>query len=141
MVQSIRSQFHYHSLQSMIYGFSLYLQLETITLFKVSPKFIGSILTTFGTELIHLTFIACEQINLPILAPCQRLESLRIHSSNSSLIDVEETKLTELNKRTFLPTLKSFESHICLGVLSRLFEEKSTILHLVLNCCHIGTEV
>ena len=46
----------------------------------------------------------------------------------------------EINSGNFLPYLKNMLSQICLGNKSRLFEEKSTLVKLELNCSHIGTE-
>ena len=40
---------------------------------------------------------------------------------------------------TFLPNLKKFKCHNCLGVYSHLFEEKEDLTHLYLSCSHIST--
>jgi len=96
------------------------------------------ILKAFGAGLKRLTFESCEKINVPDLVYCKQLEALQI--SGSSCLAEKKTN-GNLNAETFLPLLKSFESHSCLGTWSSLFEEKSTLVSLCLNCTHIGIEV
>lgn len=73
----------------------------------------------------------CRKIKLADLSLCKQLENLRILYDTTLVHDV-------IDSATFLPKLKSFHSNSCLGVHSRLFEEKSSLVRLVLNCCHLG---
>ena len=96
-----------------------------------------SILEVFHPLLKFLVLKNCTKIKLADLAVCFELEGLKILagcSFNSHDIDV-------FNPDTFLPKLKSFQSNICMGLPSRLFEEKSGLVNLVLHCSHIGIEV
>ncbi len=96
-----------------------------------------SILEVFHPLLKFLELKNCTEIKLADLAVCAELEGLKILagcSFNSHEIDV-------FNPDTFLPKLKGFQSNICMGLLSRLFEEKSGLVNLVLHCSHIGMEV
>jgi len=94
----------------------------------------------FGPTLKQLTFQQCTEINLADLASCSQLESLRILNSSIAYPQENEAVLMD-SQALFLPLLKKFKSGTCLGVYSRLFEQKSTLTHLALVCCHIGTKV
>jgi len=87
-----------------------------------------------------LTLNCCEDVNLEALLPCSQLESLRLGDS-SSLIPAEDQH--PIDHSSFLPNLKTFEAAICLkdGVWASLFELKSSLTRIALNCCHIGTNV
>ena len=117
---------------------SYLLQLETISLIDIPAQFVKPILKAFGAGLKRLTFESCEKINVPDLVYCKQLEALQI--LGSSCLAVKKTD-DNLNPESFLPLLKSFESRPCLGTWSSLFEEKSTLVCLCLNCTHIGIEV
>ena len=91
------------------------------------------ILEVFGAGLQHLEFKHCDEIELADLALCQQLKSLRILSSTTLLPERFESTF---NAATFLPQLKIFESVDCLGLHSRLFEEKANLVHLNLYCFH-----
>ena len=104
------------------------------------PEYVKPILNAFGPTLKQLTFEQCCKINLADLASCSQLENLRI--LNSSLANPQENEAVLMDsKSSFLPLLKKFKSGTCLGVYSRLFERKSTLTHLALGCCHVGTNV
>jgi len=92
----------------------------------------------FHTELKEVSFIECNLINLTDLERCTKLHTLRI-SSTCSLNSYEN--VAALSADTFLPDLKRFSSKICLGAVSALFEEKSTLNWLHLKCCHLHIQV
>jgi hypothetical protein len=108
-----------------------------IGLHKVPLKYAQPILKVFGAELQHLELKSAGSVKLADLALCQKLESLRILGSMTLL--PESFDITS-NAATFLPLLKSFESDVCLGIYSRLFEEKSTLLRIVLHCSHVNID-
>ena len=92
------------------------------------------ILEVFGPGLLHLKFESVPNIKLADLAICTKLESLRILGQYSSLS--MDDNVSTFDARAFLPNLKSFHNEICLGRHSLLFEEKSTLIRLVLSCSH-----
>jgi len=92
----------------------------------------------FHAELKELSFVGCKLINLADLARCTQLQSLRI--SSTCTMDSYEN-VPALSAGTFLPSLKTFESRICLGSASALFENKTTLSRLVLECCHLNLQV
>ena len=97
------------------------------------------ILTVFGPELQQLTYNFCPEINLEELSPCVKLKQLSILNPRSSLLLNSKGNSPKLD---FLTQLKSLESDTCLGSYwSRIFEEKSSLSHISLYCCHIGTKV
>ncbi len=100
---------------------------------------IKTILKVFGENLVNLLFTQCYNIPLEDLSVCNQLESLTI--SQCCHLKSEETDSSFLTSENFLPALKSFESFICLGDRSRLFEEKKTLQSLRLCCCHVGLKV
>ena len=105
-------------------------------LFQVSLAYATPILEKFGPELQQLEFKRCEGIKLADLSLCLQLENLRIIAITVLPNIVDST----VDEATFLPHLKSFESDVCLGLHSRLFEEKSTLVQLVLECSHVGVD-
>lgn len=92
------------------------------------------ILKVFGQQLHNLEVKSCFDIKLTDLALCSQLESLQIHKSS---LDPREWISTN-DASAFLPHLTTFESDSCLGPSSRLFEEKSSLVSLVLHCSHVG---
>lgn len=106
---------------------------------KVSTIYRKAVLTSIGAQLLHVTFVSCESIEIADLSPCTQLEVLRIFFSSSLLKDENESK-TYSDSETFLPKLDRLESDICLGEISRIFEEKSSMTHLDLECCHVNTK-
>jgi len=110
--------------------------------FISSREHLKILLKVFGPDLKHLSFEYCskEIVNLEDLLPCSKLEDLRFRGYlpntplNSNAVDFQWEE--------FLPRLKILESDVCLGrTWSRIFEEKSTLTSIILNCFHIGTEV
>jgi len=105
-----------------------------IGLHKVPLKYVQPILKVFGADLQNLELKSAGSVKLADLALCKKLDSLRILGSTSLL--PESFDITS-DAASFLPQLKSFESDVCLGIYSRLFEEKSTLLRIVLHCSHV----
>ncbi len=100
------------------------------------------ILDVFGPGLKELEFANCTQIDLQKLARFFQLQELCIMGSDSSLLAKEnEDEHLLLNTDTFLPALTCFQSDICLGKWSFIFEKKSSLVHIFLSCCHIGMRV
>ena len=92
----------------------------------------------FHGDLKELSFTGCKLIDLTDLALCTHLQSLRI-SSTCSLNSYEN--IPDLSADSFLPNLKSFSCKICLGTVSSLFEEKTTLNRLIMKCCHMDIQV
>jgi len=108
-----------------------------IGLHKVPLKYVQPILKVFGAELQHLKLKSAGSVKVADLVLCQKLESLRILGSTTLL---PESFDSTPDAATFLPQLKSFESDVCLGIYSLLFEEKSTLLRIVLHCSHVNID-
>ena len=96
----------------------------------VPLEYMTPILEVFGPGRLHLE-CHCRNIKLADLGLCSQLKNLRILSYDTVLIPFE------VDSATFLPELMSFESNSCFGSCSRFFEEKSTLVRLVLNCSHV----
>lgn len=92
------------------------------------------ILKVFGLQLQNLKFKSCHEIKLTDLALCSQLENLRIRESSLNSREF----ISSIDAPAFLPRLKRFKSDSCLGLASRLFEEKPTLVSLVLHCSHVG---
>lgn len=121
----------------MIYFFIFSFKLFTIECTEVPSGHMKAILNVFGPELHHLRLKKCRRINLEQLAICSKLNSLKI--VRGSIFGINQEIAAALDVNTFLPKMKFFESSICLGRKSHLFEEKSsTLVKLDLNCSHIG---
>jgi len=117
-----------------------FFKLTKIGFHKVPVGYMKPILELFGAELQHLDFKGCHRIKLADLALCHQLQDLRIISSklHPPLTFIpQQIDDSTVEAATFLPQLKSLESNVCLGHHSRLFEEKSTLVRLVLNCSHV----
>lgn len=100
--------------------------------------YVQAILKVFGPELKHLKIDSYFENGLKLVkvahfAMCSRLESLTIY--NFRMKETED--VSALDSTTFLPHLKSFTSDGCLGRFSPYFEEKSTLVHLDVNCSHM----
>jgi len=94
----------------------------------------------FGANLTRLELIDVGPVDMSLLAPCYKLEHLSI--INKSIINSEDVNAaSRWTPDTFLPMLKSFRIHTCLGVWAPLIERKSKLVNLELICCHIGTNV
>ncbi len=118
---------------SLISHFSL-LKLTRISLdfkFSISTR---TILRAFSSSLTDLSLNHCSSISLSHLSPCTQLQRLRI---TYSVLYSD----TSLDTDSFLPSLKEFESNVCLGEFAHRFERKSTLTDAYFNCCHIGTKV
>lgn len=113
--------------------------MERITFLGVTPKFVKPILEIFGPKLDQLSFDSCCDINMIdlLLSPSLRVFNI---TGSSNLSTFEDS--SKVAADTFLPHLQVLRSDICLGLWSRLFEEKSERLtDIFIHCCHIGTEV
>ena len=100
--------------------------------------FCKAILHSFGPKLQTLMINYSPKIVLEDLAVCHNLKNLAIFQMNALNTSGNQTPL---NSQTFLPNLISFRADICLGDQLRVFEEKTTLETLYLNCSHIGTTV
>lgn len=92
----------------------------------------------FNQTLQHIELNGSESIYLQDLAVCNQLESLQLFYRFRSGLKESNEGPTAFDADNFLPKLKVFESAACLGPLSSLFEGKSNLIHLKLNCCHVG---
>lgn len=114
-------------------------KLTKIGFHQVSLRYITVILEEFGAGLQKLEFKHCVEIKLDDIALCQQLKSLRIGPYFTTLLP--EKFESRFDSAKFLPQLKIFKSDGCLGRTSRLFEEKSNLVSLVMNCFHGDIEL
>lgn len=110
-----------------------------VTIQNVKSEYVTPLLQVFGGELVSLDVSFSGEFNMLDLLGCSNLEILHVSSrdKNFSLMDSGEMS-PSLSPDTFIPQLKEFRSDICLGAWSYLFENKSSLVQLSLNCCHIG---
>ncbi len=99
-----------------------------------------NMLLVFGPTLKELLYHSSYPSMVDFI-PCICLESLAFSYFSSSSLDTYSEPPTHLNADNFLPMLKKFKSSCCLGSSwSRLFEEKTSLVSLNLNCCHVGID-
>jgi len=92
-------------------------------------------------SLKKISFFNCQQIEMAYLAAnCTELKELCFFHKTSLHLEADEPSSCWTSD-TFFPSLKTFRSHTCLGIWSSLFEGKSGLKNLQLNCCHIETDV
>lgn len=110
-----------------------------LTIQDLKCEYVTPLLQVFGGELISLDVSFSGELNMLDLLGCSNLEILHISSKdkNFSLMDSGEMG-SSFSPNTFIPQLKEFRSDICLDAWSYLFENKSSLVQLTLNCCHIG---
>lgn len=117
------------------------LKLNTLSLEGLSSiDYVKPFIQAFGTNLTSLTLFCCPEISLEDLAShCSQLNHLKLFRTSIQ----SKMKCTgNWNADTFLPLLEKLEVYqVCLGVWSNLIERKVTLVHLKLNCIHIGTNV
>lgn len=106
---------------------------------KVSTKYREIVLSSIGSRLQQVTFVSCESISLENLEHCTQLKTLQIYYDSSLGMSKDQPE-KYLHNPEFLPMLNRVESDICLGNMSQVFEEKATLTHLDLDCCHISTK-
>ena len=115
--------------------------MERVTFIKVSPNYRKAVLSAIGAQLSNLTFVSCESIDIADLVACTSLEVLRILFSSTLFLPRENLVEKFAVRDAFLPKLYHLESDICLQErYSYLFEEKCSMTHLELECCHIHTK-
>lgn len=117
-------------------------QLESVTFKGVSiGERIEDVISVFGEKLRNLIFKSCIQIKPQYLVPCANLETLKFlvskkkHTTN---LNTDGVDLHTIDTQTFLPSLKTLVSQICLREFSTIFKRKSTLTHLELDCSHVG---
>ena len=124
-----------------------YLKVEDVTLSytKMGRDYWKIIAVSIGNQLTRLCLhnwnIENNFIDIQDLQHCHQLKELNI--PGLELSEESETKEKEdrnIEAVSFLPNLKKFRSHRCLGIYSYLFEEKKTLTHLELHCSHISTK-
>ena len=96
------------------------------------------VLRRFGGGLLSLAYKSCKEVKLTNLVHCVNLQKLRILVSKygTTIFNTEGVKKESIDPETFLPSLKMFESQICLGEFSKNFEQTSTLTQLQMSCCH-----
>lgn len=95
------------------------------------------ILEILGSQIRSLMFRGVEHIDLLDLKLCPRLKRLTIHSECS--LAENHPVLAPADEKDFLPCLSELHSGICLGEMSRVFQQKETLSYMNLNCCHVAT--
>lgn len=101
-------------------------------------EYLEAIMKVFGWKLKSLELQFCKKIQLEHLASCTQLEKLKIMGGSILISSARNDPMIRWAPDTFLPLLKSFESDICLGVWAPIFEKKSTLINLELDCIHTG---
>ena len=117
-------------------------QVKVLKLFKVHPRCLPPVLNVFGSTLESLKLESCPTpIDLALLAPCIALEDLSIFHC-TVICEGKDPTSSRWTSDTFLPSLDSLVTYrCCLAVWASLLETKSTLMHLDLDCVHIGTSV
>ena len=114
--------------------------MESVTINHVKcSACVKPILNALGHALKSLDIIE-SKLDLAQLVPCCYLERLTIWEG-CSIINDGADGTASLISLPFLPVLKSFSSSVCLGEWSPLFESKTSLTKLGLNCSHIGIGV
>ena len=108
-----------------------------------TPKFVKMILDIAGPTLKKLDFKYGCDVDMDYLAStCPTLEHLTFDATN---VINDLVTASRWSPETFLPKLKHFRTRNtlrkCLEFWSAIIETKSTLAHLSLQCCHIGTDV
>jgi hypothetical protein len=134
------------NLHQIIIFTNLIHKLESMVLRDLNSAFLNPVLSAFGADLKSLELTDCQNIDMHHLASCcPNLKELGIHKLfyNSSLgPDVKSIRDPSCwTSDTFLPLLERVRSTACLENWATLIEKKSSLVELVLHCCHIGTEV
>ncbi len=70
-------------LEYLVINFSFNSQIHTASFVGVPSKYFKAVLKVLGPELTHLVLESCYALNVNDLAPCSRLESLRVRSLTS----------------------------------------------------------
>ncbi len=116
-------------------------QVKVLKLYGVHPRCLPPVLNVFGSALESLHLESCPSpIDLGLLTSCIALEDLSIF--HCIVICEGNDPSSRWTSETFLPSLNSLVTYkCCLGVWASLLETKSTMMHLHLDCVHIGTSV
>ena len=117
--------------------------LDTVDLVLNDPNFVKMVLEIFGPKIKNLFLnVGCDIDMNFVASNCTNLKNIAIHESNI-MMDIEAAG--RWTPETFFPKLKNVfrtsPMDVCLGVWGLLIEKKSTLTHLSLRCCHIGTDV
>ncbi len=109
-------------------------------------NFLKMVLDIFGPKLKKMELWNIRGIDMAYLASiCTELDQLTL--GNSSVEKIEsEAACKRWSPDTFLPKLMRFRTinnleFNCLGFWGLLIEKKPTLVHLSLDCCHIGRKV
>ena len=105
------------------------------------PKVLKMVLDVFGSNVKKLVLTYCTNIDMAHFAStCIKLEQVTFRWC--SFINDDSEAFSRWTPETFLPKLTLFRSDFCcLGLWGNLIEKKSSLVHLSLQCCHIGTNV
>jgi len=110
----------------------------------MDQEFVMMVLDTFGPNLkkLMLSGIGWDVDMAHLASICTNLEHLTLFDAR---INHDFEAACGWTPDTFFPKLTHFQSNNsyskCLGVWGVLIEKKSTLVHLSLQCCHIGTKV
>jgi len=109
--------------------------------YSKDSKVLKMVLDIFGSNVKKLFLTHCTNIDMAYFASiCTKLEQLTF--DNCSFIIDDSEAFSRWTQETFLPKLTLFRSAFCcLGLWGNLIEKKSSLVHLSLQCCHIGTNV
>ncbi len=111
---------------------------------SVDREFVTMILDVYGRNLKKLTLSGISwDIDMAYLASiCTNLEHLTLLDA---CINLDFEAACGWTPETFFPKLTHFQTNNskskCSGVWGVLIEKKSKLVHLSLQCCHIGTIV
>jgi len=143
---SYKKYFNILNKKSKFFFIANFLQLDAIFVSHLELPFIRPILNVFGPNLTSLILIFTEdsrnKLDMAWLGgSCTQLKNLSLISLQHPPILHSEHDPVGWSPDTFLPFLTQFRTNICLGKWAPLFEGKSTLTHLHLYCCHVGSRV
>ena len=111
-----------------------------ITLEDLSTEYARPVLNALGPALKKLTLKRCD-FDMAWLSSCTQLQHLTINCCSLRTDKLITRGHNNWTHATFLPVLTEFQSNVCLQKWAPIFEKKSTLVKLTLNCCHIATKV
>jgi len=112
----------------------------SITIEDLSTEYMRPVLNALGPNLKKLTLKRCD-FDMAWLSSCTQLQHLKINCCSLRTDKLATRGHNNWTHATFLPVLTEFQSNVCLQKWAPVFEEKSTLVKLTLNCCHIATKV
>ena len=106
----------------------------------MSLQFLELFFDKFGPSLTSLELLFSRKFEMSLLACCNQLKHVKMRYCSFNLEANISTEL-QSDPDSYLPLLENFTADDCLGRWATLIERKSTLVHVEIHCCHIGTDV